>query len=408
MLQNKAWARRRIATVALAVVTLAPVTGLRTSAQQTPHPADPGRQSALLLEQEGHLQEAEAAWQAYARIHPRNAEPYARIALLEVRQEHFAQAVPYYRKALAISPNAPGLRLNLGLAFFKSGDMKSAITEFAQVLHETPPNTPEAQRLTILLGMAHYGLAQYAEAVPFLKTSAARDPQNLPLRLALAHSCLWSKQYPCVLDVYHQILQLNAESAEADMLAGEALDEMKDTSGAIEQFRAAVKANPNEPNVHFGLGYLYWSQRQYAEAEPEFKMELANDPQHAQSMLYLGDLYLQSNRAGEAASLLEKAAQIDSSLWRAHLDLGILYADQGRNDDALRELQIAARQQPEDVNVHWRLARLYRAMGRTADAKTELEKASSLHKATDEGLVKKMTGAQPTSPAKTVPASQNP
>jgi len=29
---------------------------------------------------------------------------------------------------------------------------------------------------------------------------------------------LWAKQYPCVLDTYHEILMLNAESAEADML----------------------------------------------------------------------------------------------------------------------------------------------------------------------------------------------
>ena len=41
---------------------------------------------------------------------------------------------------------------------------------------------------------------------------------------------------------------MNAESAEADMLAGEALDEMNDHAGATQQFRAAVKANPQEPN----------------------------------------------------------------------------------------------------------------------------------------------------------------
>jgi Flp pilus assembly protein TadD len=40
------------------------------------------------------------------------------------------------------------------------------------------------------------------------------------------------------------------------MLAGEAQDEMKNHGGAIEQFRAAVKADPKEPDVHFGLGYL--------------------------------------------------------------------------------------------------------------------------------------------------------
>ena len=104
--------------------------------------------------------------------------------------------------------------------------------------------------------MAHYGLSQFAEAAPYLRAAADADPQNLPIRLALAHSLLWSKQYSKVLGAYKEILALDPDSAEADMLAGEALDEMKDTPAAIEMFRKAAKAKPNQPNVHFGLGYL--------------------------------------------------------------------------------------------------------------------------------------------------------
>lgn len=77
------------------------------------------------------------------------------------------------------------------------------------------------------------------------------------------------------------------------MLAGEALDELKDSSGAIEQFRAAEKADPHTPDVHFGLGYPLWTKRQYPEAVPEFQAELDNDPNHAQALTYLGDCNLQ-------------------------------------------------------------------------------------------------------------------
>ena len=47
---------------------------------------------------------------------------------------------------------------------------------------------------------------------------------------------------------------------------------------------------------------------------------------------------------------------------------------------------------PSDVNVHFRMGRLYRSMGRNAEAKVELEKASSLNKAANEGLLKMMSG----------------
>jgi tetratricopeptide (TPR) repeat protein len=350
------------------------------------------RQIALALESQGKNAEAETAWRLILKSHPSNPEPYAHLGLLEARQGRYREAVPLYRRALALGPKVPGLRINLGLALFKNGELRQAIQEFKPLLISQPTGTPEAQRLTILLGMAHYGLNEYAEAIPYLKQAAALDIQNLSLRLTLAHSCLWSKQYQCVLDTYHEILALNAESAEADMLAGEVLDEMKDTTGAIQQFRAAVKANPREPDVHFGLGYLLWTQKQFAEAVSEFQAELTNNPKHLQSTLYLADAQLQLGHTEVAQSLLENALHIDPKLELAHLDLGIIFANTGHQEDALRELNIAAKLAPEDVSVHWRLARLYQSMGKKEEARAEFDKASNINKAVDRALVNKISG----------------
>jgi tetratricopeptide (TPR) repeat protein len=166
-------------------------------------------------------------------------------------------------------------------------------------------------------------------------------------------------------------------------------------------FRAAVKANPREPAVHFGLGYLLWTQKIYPEAASEFRAELVNDPGHVQSMLYLADTQIQMNQPGDAGPALEKVIQLDPSLPLAHLDLGILYSDAGRNDDALRELTIAEKLNPNDVNVHWRLGRLYRTLGKKTEAMAEFDKASSLNKAADEDLYKKIANGnarQPSAP----------
>jgi len=305
---------------------------------------------------------------------------------------------------LVLNPAMPGVRLNLGLAQFKSGALKDAIQTFTSLMKSEPPSSAEAFRLTTLIGLAHYGLGEYADAVPYLRRAATGDPQNLPFRLTLAQSCLWSKQYQCVLDVYKEILSLNAESAEADMLAGEALDEMKNTAGATEQFRAAVKADPREPNVHFGLGYLLWGLMQYDEAAQQFKAELANNPDHAQALVYLADTDMRLSHPEAAPPLLAKAIRLDSRIELAHLDLGILAADAGRKEDALRELKMAEKLSPNDQNVHWRLARFYQASGRKDEAKVEFDKTRSLQKADDATVFKKLHEAQENGK----PAEQNP
>jgi len=374
---------RRKITIGLALVLI--------SWSLTSHSQDDSRQTAFALEQQGKTTEAEAAWSALAKAYPTNPEPFAHLGLLEARQEHYTEAVAAYRKAMALDPAMPRLRFNLGLAYFKAGEYKDALQQFNPLLKTEPPDSDEAQRLTILIGMSHYGLAEFTAANPYLKQATDRDAQNLPLLLTLAHSCLLSNQYQCVLDAFHRIISLNPQSAEAHMLAGEALDEMKEPVDATRELRAAVEADPKEPSVHFGLGYLLWTQGQTEEAAREFQAELNNDSQHTLSMLYLADSQIQMNRLEDARPLLEKVVRIDPANPMGHLDLGVVYTEAGRNADALRELKKAAALDPQDVKAHWRLARLYRSMGKTAEANAELTKTKNMNQTADEGLLKAMS-----------------
>ena len=360
---------------------------------------DPG-QAATALERQGKIADAEAAWRALARQYPTRPEPLAELGLLEAKQQHYGEAITWYKKAMAVNPELPGLRLNLGLAYFKAADYKAAIAELTPLLKAKPDD----QRLTILVGMSHYGLEQFREADPLLKQAADRDPQNATLLLTLAHSCLLSNQFPCVIDAYHRLIGLNSESAEADMLVGEALDAMKDTDGAVREFRAAAGANPKEPNVHFGLGYLLWKKDDYAGAVPEFKAELDNDPQQYQAMLYLADCDVQMNRLDEAETLLRRLEEANVGSYKQHVDLGIVYEEQRKNEAALAEFQRAVKLNPSDASVHWRLARLYRAMGRNQEAKAEFQKTKGANEAEDQRLLKIMS----TVPDNRVPGSKVP
>lgn len=374
------------------------------SPAQTAADTDRQRDAAVAFEEQGKLAEAEEAWRGFLKAHPGNADAYANLGLLEARQEHYAEAVPLYRKAMALDPGMAGLRLNLGLSLFKSGAMKEAATTFLPLLRSLPPSSPDVPRVTTLIGLSRYGAGDYAGAVPYLRKATAADPQNLPFRLTLAQSCLWSKQYQCVLDVYREIVTLNDQSAEADMLAGEALDEMKDKTGAVEQFRAAVKADPKMPDVHFGLGYLLWGLLRFDEAATEFQAELDNNPNHAEALTYLADSYIQSNHPDQGAPLLARAIQINPKIELAHLDLGILYTNQQKNAAALRELKLAEQLNPNDQAVHWRLGRFYKAMHKNQEAQAEFDKTRRLQKASDATVMHELHR----SPAAESPANGNP
>jgi len=328
----------------------------------------------MALEKQGQYAEAEQIWDGIAKSDPRDGEALAHLGFLEARQEHYETAIDYYRRAVTIKSDLPGLQMNLGLALFKAAQFPDAIKTFSTEIKRYPGDL----RLTILLGMAHYGMKDYLVAIPYLQRATERDPQSIPLRITLAHSCMWSKQYQCVLDVYQQILSLNGESAEADTLAGEAFDQMGDGSAVEKELRAAILANPKEPNVHFGLGYLLWTRSQWTEAAQEFQLELENNPEHVKARIYLADAHVQQSTFAKALPELEKLVASDQSEPLVHRDLGIIYANMGRNEDAIRELRLAMKLDPDDVESRLEIVKLDRSMGRRDEETAELTKIKDL------------------------------
>jgi Flp pilus assembly protein TadD len=178
--------------------------------------------------------------------------------------------------------------------------------------------------------------------------------------------------------VHEQILALKGESAEIDTLAGEAFDQMGDSAAAEKQFRAAVLINPTEPNVHFGLGYLLWTQRRWSEAAREFQSELENNRQHVMSRIYLADAWVRQGEFAKARPALEELASGDQSEPLVHRDLGIIYANMGRNEDAIRELRLAMKLDPDDVESRLEIVKLDRSMGRRDEETAELTKIKDL------------------------------
>jgi tetratricopeptide (TPR) repeat protein len=355
---------------------------------QTPTPSE-----AQALEQQGKLAEAEQSWRQITLANPQDAAAFASLGLVLSKQGKYEQAVPAYRKALALNPKLPGIQLNWGLAEFKQEHFEAAIAPLGATLAADPQNL---QVLT-LLGLSCYGAKRFAEAAKYLELPAKSDPTNTELHRVLAQSCLSAKQYSCTLAEFRQILQQDPDSAAAHMLSGEALDGLGRTVEAIPEFEAAAKAAPREPNVNFGLGYLYWKLHRYDEAKGAFESELSIDPAHAQALAYLGDIELKRNAPEKALPLLNKATHLRSDIRIAYLDIGAILSEQKKYPEALAALLRAEKLDPAQPDAHYRLARLYRAMGNVPAAEREFARVSELHEKAED-LVPKMSATPPYSP----------
>lgn len=385
MLRTLCEKHRGVGGISALLVLLLPTSAL----SQTAHPT-PGQAQAL--EQQGRLAEAAQIWRQVVAANPRDAAALASLGVDLSRLQKYPEAAAAYKKALALDPQLPGIPLNLGLAEFKQGHLKSAIPPFQAALAADP----SSQQARTLLGISFYGVGQFAEAVAQLRLASQNDPANRELHRVLAQSCLWAKEFSCAQEEFGKILQQNPDSAAAHMLYGEALDGLARTPDAISEFEAAAaKAGPQEPDVHFGLGYLHWKLKQYDQAAPEFKKELAINPSNAQALAYLGDVAMQNNDDATAMTLLKKAIDTRKDIRIAYLDLGAILTQQGQNQDAIVALKRAIELDPEQPDAHYRLGRAYQASGNSAAAQKEFTRVKELHEKAEADVAHKMSATPP-------------
>ena len=143
--------------------------------------------------------------------------------------------------------------------------------------------------------MSYYGSSRYRDAATQLKLASEAQPDNLELRYTLAQSYLWSDQYPeastrIPVPAFEEP-GFRARSRAPGAGTG------RERAGSRPLRRSSKRPrrpHPRSPEVHFGLGYLYWKRKRYQEAGREFQAELANQREHVQALTYLGDVEMQA------------------------------------------------------------------------------------------------------------------
>jgi len=322
---------------------------------------------------------------------PEDIDALASAGLAQSRAEQYDAAAACYRKVLAIDARIPQIQLNLGLAEFKSGHFREATGPFQTVLDLDPKN----MQARTLLGMTYYGSRMFKDAAANLEIALAADPENTKLHYYFAESLLSSGDYQRSLKEFEWLERHDPDSAATHVLSAQALDGLSRPEEAILELKAALAQSPAEPNAHFGIGFIYWTQQKDDDAEREFRLELDHDPANAQAWAWLADVLIRRNDFEKARPLIDKALSIDPRVRIAHLDLGICLAQDKQYDRAIEELKEAIRLDDAKTDAHFRLARVYKEAGKPAESAAELDIVRRLRDQKNEDNLQKVTSPPP-------------
>ncbi len=183
-----------------------------------------------------------------------------------MRRKQWPQAMEMLRKAEHLAPEIPGIRLNVGLAYYRQNNFRAAVTPFESVVHDAP----DSYQARYLLGLCYFFTERYADATSVLEPLWAQASNQLNYLYVLGIAAGKSGRPELEQRALGRLAEIGQDSAELHLLQGKAHINREEYDDAIKELELAAKANPKLPFVHFNLGIAYYKKQELERAKEEF------------------------------------------------------------------------------------------------------------------------------------------
>jgi predicted O-linked N-acetylglucosamine transferase (SPINDLY family) len=254
---------------------------IRKSISLNPNNADAHYNLGNTLKDDGHVDEAIAAFQHALALKPDYAEAANNLSVVLCLRQRYVEAIAVCRRAVELKPNMVAAHYNLGNALKDHGALEEAIAAYRRGL-EVDPNLPQVHNN---LGVALDGLGQYDQAVA----------------------------------VFNRAIQLQPGFAEAENNLGATLFRQGQLDEAEKACRRALQLKPNFSNAHNNLGNILSARGEVHEAVDEFRraLEETTGPSAVHSSLLFALHYVPDLDEKTIAAEHERWNQLFSAIRRA-------------------------------------------------------------------------------------------
>ena len=292
----------------------------------------PALADAETLLEQGRFDDAKTKVQEELERNPSSIDGYNLLGIICTDQRDYINGVDAFQHALRLDPNSTRTRNNLANAYVAQEKLDLAEREFRSVLRIAPANRDANYNLGLVL------LAKGLPGKAILHFERVR-PANLETRFNLARAYLQA-----------------GRTAEGLKLANELSTQNKD-----------------DVQLHFTLGVLLGSEKQYRAARLELEKANALQPETWEILYNLGQVYLRAKEYAKAELVLNRALKLKPDSPEILGFMAQVYADQSKPLDALDLLVRAHKLAPQNIDITFLLARVSMTQNYFEDAIPLLE-----------------------------------
>lgn len=321
--RKRAWRAGSATSVALvAIFFSAPGVAAQQAApnkhatQPTGKTPSPFADAEELLRQ-GRFEDAKVRIQEELHEHPTSAQGYALLGLVYTTEKNYSEAQSAYQHGLKLDPKSTGMRNDLGNLYVAKGSMDLAEKEFREVVRQRPSDSD---------GNYNLGLVLLAKKHPLEAIS-------------------------CLQRIHPKTIASEVTLARAYLEAGRNAEGLKIARDLSAQ-------NKDNVQVHFTLGVLLATEKQFRAAQLELEEANVLEPQTFEILYKLGEVYLRNGDTAKAELVLKRALNLQPDSPETLYLLAQVYTLEMRPVDALELLVRGHKLAPENTDIIYSLARV--------------------------------------------------
>ncbi len=262
------------------------------------------------------------------------ADAYNLLGIIESEEQDYPNALDAFQKALLLAPQSSQAHNNIGNVYLSEKKVDLAEKEFRIVLRIDPQNQDANYNLGLLL----IAKGSPAEAIQYFDRIRHRD---LETNFSLIRAYLQSKR---TADALRLASQLSAEKND-------------------------------DVQLHFSLGVLLASEKQFNAAQLELEKAEALQPGTFEILFNLGQASLRSGNYQNAELVLSQALKLKPDSPDTLYLLAQVYTNESRPLDALELLVQANKLAPDNPDILYLMAQISMSQKFYEDATPLIEKA---------------------------------
>jgi tetratricopeptide (TPR) repeat protein len=397
-------------------------TAYRRSLDLEPDNLDSERGLANALLMQGQLDEALKIFSQVLDAEPNDVQSQVHVAEIQRRQGHYDQALETLKKAKTLTKDDAELSYNEALIDDSLGRYDDATTVLKALLDSSAEpdgkysdaeksnraifldrlgiiygeqndtlNAVKAYKQEIELGGdfvsrgyqgevdSYRATHQWKEATAAAAEAAAALPKDKQVQLAYAQELTDTGKVDEGLALANAQLKGTPDDKDVEEALATIYIRLKRYNEAqiqLDKAEALITHADDRLYLYFLRGELADRQKQYDDAEIEFKKALAIDPQNPTILNYLG--YMNADRGvklNEALGQIQKAVELDPQNYAFLDSLGWVYFKLGQYTEATVSLQKAVERSASDPTVHDHLGELYEKTGKLKLAVAQWERS---------------------------------